>query len=113
MDPETRRTDDDDSSWTQSRPRSLSPAQRERFQAYVAEIFAALGMDLSTPGTERTPERHIQALIDATIGYEGDEKLVTAFPTECHGGPDCSISQIVEGPIPFFALCEHHALPFF
>ena len=25
----------------------------------------------------------------------------------------CDLAQIVEGPIPFFALCEHHALPFF
>ncbi|MFN2591033.1 MAG: GTP cyclohydrolase I, partial [Actinomycetota bacterium] len=31
----------------------------------------------------------------------------------CRGGPDCTISQIVEGPISFFSLCEHHALPFF
>ena len=46
-------------------------------------------------------------------GYEGDPKLLTAFPTECHGGANCEIAQVVEGPIPFFALCEHHALPFF
>ncbi len=37
---------------------------------------------------------------------------MTAFPTECRGGPDCRISQIVQGPISFYALCEHHALPF-
>ena len=29
------------------------------------------------------------------------------------GGANCEIAQVVEGPIPFFALCEHHALPFF
>ena len=34
------------------------------------------------------------------------------FDKECVGGPDCRLSQIIEGPIPFFALCEHHALPF-
>ena len=38
---------------------------------------------------------------------------MTAFPTECRGGPDCRISQVVEGPIPFYSLCEHHSLPFF
>ncbi|MGH2456609.1 MAG: GTP cyclohydrolase I, partial [Candidatus Limnocylindria bacterium] len=53
------------------------------------------------------------ALIDATDGYDGDPKLVTVFPTECHGDASCELAQIVEGPIPFFALCEHHALPFF
>ena len=37
---------------------------------------------------------------------------MTAFPTECHGGPDCKISQVIEGPIEFYSLCEHHALPF-
>jgi len=56
--------------------------------------------------------RFLRALFDATSGYEGDAKLLTAFPTECHGGPDCSISQVIEGPIEFFSLCEHHALPF-
>ncbi len=38
---------------------------------------------------------------------------MTAFPTECRGGPDCRINQVVEGPIPFYSLCEHHSLPFF
>jgi hypothetical protein len=34
----------------------------------------------------------------ATIGRT-EEKLVKAFPAECRGGPDCRISQVVEGPI--------------
>jgi GTP cyclohydrolase I len=70
-------------------------------------------MDLDTPGTADTPRRFLQAMFDATEGYAGDPKLVTVFPTECQGDANCELSQIVEGPIPFFALCEHHALPFF
>jgi len=93
--------------------RSLTPAQRERFGTNLAEIFSALGMDLDTPGTARTPERFLDAMIEATSGYDGDPKLVTAFPTECRGGSDCHLSQVIEGPITFWALCEHHALPFF
>lgn len=93
--------------------RVLTPEQRARFEASTAELFQALGMDLDTPGTADTPRRFVQALFDATAGYDGDPKLVTVFPTECHSDSSCDLAQIVEGPIPFFALCEHHALPFF
>jgi GTP cyclohydrolase I len=64
-------------------------------------------MDLETPGTRETPERFLRALYDATAGYDGDPKLLTAFPAEGVGG------HVIEGPISFSALCEHHALPFF
>jgi GTP cyclohydrolase I len=93
--------------------REISAEQRERFERYTGEMLSAFGMDLETPGTLETPRRFVQALIDATGGYDGDPKLVTVFPTECHGDASCDLAQIVEGPIPFFALCEHHALPFF
>jgi GTP cyclohydrolase I len=100
-------------SWEQLSPRRIDDEQWRRFRDHLAEILIALGMDLSTPATERTPERFLRALYDATQGYEGDPKLVTAFPTECRGGPDCRISQVIEGPIPFHSLCEHHVFPFF
>jgi len=103
----------EDREWERTRPRRISPEQWARFRDYMREIFGAMGMRLDEPGTAKTPERYLQALFDATEGYEGDPKLVTAFPTECEGGPDCRISQVVEGPIPFFSLCEHHAFPFF
>jgi GTP cyclohydrolase I len=98
--------------WEHTRPRHISPEQWTRFEGYAAEIFKAFGMDLDTPGTLTTPTRFLHAMFDATSGYEGDSKLLTAFPTECDGGPDCRISQMIEGPIDFFSLCEHHALPF-
>jgi GTP cyclohydrolase I len=94
-------------------PRTLSEQDRLRYEGYLAEILTALGLDLETPGTKATPRRFLRALFDTTAGYEGDPKLLTAFPTECHGGANCEIAQVVEGPIPFFSLCEHHALPFF
>lgn len=93
--------------------RRIDPEQRGRYERYLGEILGSLGMDLDTPGTAETPRRLLQALIDSTEGYHGDPKLMTVFPTECHGGASCELAQIVEGPIPFFALCEHHALPFF
>ena len=93
--------------------RSVSDADWRRFEGNMAEIFRAFGMDLETPGTKDTPRRFLQAMFDSTSGYEGDPKAITAFPTECHGGSDCQISQVIEGPISFWALCEHHALPFF
>jgi len=98
--------------WEQATPRTVAEEDWKRYEGYMAEIFSSFGMDLETPGTQRTPERYLRALYDSTAGYDGDPKLLTAFPTECRGGPDCRISQIIEGPITFFALCEHHALPF-
>jgi GTP cyclohydrolase I len=92
--------------------RRIADADWDRYEGYVGEIFSALGMDLGTPGTASTPKRFLRAMFDATAGYDGDPKLLTAFPTECHGESNCELAQVVEGPIPFFALCEHHALPF-
>ena len=92
--------------------RQVSDEQMRQFEGYMAEIFTAFGLDLRTSATVDTPRRFVRALFDSTEGYEGDPKLLTAFETECRGGPDCALSQVIEGPIPFFALCEHHALPF-
>ena len=84
-----------------------------RFEGYMEEILTAFGMESGTPATRDTPRRFVRALSDITAGYDGDPKLITVFDTECRGGPDCRLSQVVEGPIQFFSLCEHHALPFY
>ena len=93
--------------------RQIPAEQVSKFEAYVAEIFAAFGMDLDTPATKETPRRFIKAMFDATEGYDGDPKLLKVFQTECRGGPDCRVSQLIEGPIHFYSFCEHHALPFY
>ena len=93
--------------------REISAEQFEKFEGYAAEIFSTFGLDLNTAGTHDTPRRFIRALFEATDGYDGDPKLLRVFEAECRGEPDCRLSQVLEGPIAFFALCEHHALPFF
>jgi len=93
--------------------RHISDEQFRKFESYAAEIFVAFGLDLNTPATKDTPRRFIRALFDATEGYDGDPKLLRVFETECRGEPDCRLSQVLEGPIHFFALCEHHVFPFY
>jgi GTP cyclohydrolase IA len=107
------RDPEETTAWETAAERHIDPDQWKKFESYMTEIFTAFGLDLNAPGTVRTPERYLRAMFDSTSGYDGDPKLLTAFPTECDGGPDCRVSQVVEGPITFFALCEHHALPFF
>src|SRR5258708_14442069 len=87
--------------WEKTRPRTIEPEQWTRFEGYAAEIFEAFGMDLDTPGTLTTPKRYLRALFDATAGYEGDPKLLTAFPTECHGGPAPHLHPVVQWPPDF------------
>ena len=93
--------------------RKVSEADLKKYQSYMAEIFSAFGMDINTPSTKDTPRRFIEALYESTSGYEGDPKLIKAFPKECRGEPDCRLSQVIEGPINFHALCEHHVFPFY
>jgi len=92
--------------------RVITSEEWARYEHNVAEILEAFGMDLDTPGTRETPERFLRAMFDSTAGYDGDSKLRTAFPSERPAGVDGASSQIVEGPVAFFSLCEHHALPF-
>jgi GTP cyclohydrolase IA len=99
--------------WAAVSPRLIAAGQWERFEGYMQEIFTRWACP---PGRFPPPilrAGFLQEIFDATSGCEGGEKLVTVFPTECRGGPDCRISQVVEGPIPFFSLCEHHSVPFF
>jgi GTP cyclohydrolase I len=99
--------------WERRHPRELSDEDWRRFEGYVSAILEAMGMNLDTPGTRETPRRFLHALLDATRGYEGDPKLVTTFPAETGEEGTGSLGQVIEGPIQFYALCEHHALPFF
>jgi GTP cyclohydrolase IA len=100
------------SQWDPEGGREIAPEEWARYERYMREIFGAFGMALDTPGTRETPKRFLRAMFESTAGYCGDPKLRTAFPAERPLDVDGAHSQIVEGPISFFSLCEHHALPF-
>jgi GTP cyclohydrolase I len=89
----------------------LTEDERERFEGYAAEIFSRMGMDVGTSGTRETPRRWVTALWDMTEGYDGDPKLSTLFPVDCPTCPEEEKTHVVEGPIRFTGLCEHHVLP--
>jgi GTP cyclohydrolase I len=92
--------------------RQIPDEEWSRFEGYAREILGAF--DGPDDGRYRGDAAPIHtALFDATDGYDGDPKLLTAFPTECRGDSDCDLAQVVEGPIPFVALCDHHVLPFY
>lgn len=93
--------------------RNISKEDLKKYEGYMSEIFTAFGMDMNTPSTVETPRRFIEALYESTNGYDGDPKLIKAFPRECRGEPDCRLSQVIEGPIHFHSLCEHHVFPFY
>lgn len=93
--------------------RQIGRAEWHRFEGYLGEILEALGLEPDTPGTRDTPQRLLLALFDSTTGYDGDPKLLTAFPSEARETRTDALGQIIEGPIAFHALCEHHALPFY
>ena len=74
-------------------PRHVESADWQRFSGFVAEIFTAFGMEAGTAATDRSPDRFLRALYDATAGYEGDPKLLTTFPTECRCDADCLVAR--------------------
>lgn len=98
---------------TETGRKPLTAEERARFERYMAEIFSRFGMDLDSEPCQRTPQRWLKALADMTEGYNGDPNIEVVFKRECvNCAHDVPSVQIVEGPIEFASLCEHHVLPF-
>jgi GTP cyclohydrolase I len=93
------------------RRQPLSDEERHRYAEQLSSFLSRLGMPLDQPGTKDTPLRFVDTMADLTAGYDGDPRIDVVFPKECRQG--CGLDQIVEAGIPFFALCEHHVLPFY
>lgn len=73
-------------------------------QKAVHDLLVALGEDAGREGLKDTPRRVWRAMLEAVVPVPFE---FTTFAAEGMS------EMIVEAPIPFFSLCEHHLLPFF
>jgi GTP cyclohydrolase IA len=72
-------------------------------------MLVALGEDPEREGLVDTPVRVAESLMYLTEGYGADPRQVVGSALYEHEGDDL----VTVRNIPFYALCEHHVLPFF
>ncbi|MFD0854485.1 GTP cyclohydrolase I [Actinomadura adrarensis] len=73
-------------------------------EEHAAGLLSALGVDLASESTARTPARMVAALRELLSPRPFE---LTTFPNE-EGYEEI----LVQDGIPFHSLCEHHGLPF-
>jgi GTP cyclohydrolase I len=86
------------------------PTNRQaRIAGFVRNLLAELGEDPSRDGLRRTPQRVAAAMEFFTEGYgiEPDDVFRGATFDEDYN------EMVIVRDIDFYALCEHHLLPFF
>ena len=83
--------------------------KEKELAAHYKEILALLGEDSQREGLLKTPTRVAKAMQFLTRGYEQDAHQVLR---DALFKEDYSQMVIVKD-IDFFALCEHHMLPFY
>jgi len=90
--------------------KGLGMVDQERIRSAVSEILEAIGEDPSREGISDTPQRVARMYEELFwgIGLDPGSALDTVFEKE--GAWDQSV---VLRNVPFFAVCEHHLLPFF
>ena len=99
--------------WETPHPREIAPEDWQRFERHIGEI-----LDRARHGSRHA--RHARDAAAVPAGAPTTRPQATTATRSCaprsrasgRTAVDGAHSQIVEGPISFFALCEHHALPF-
>ena len=87
--------------------RIASRVDRERIEAAVREILAAIGDDPAREGVIETPRRVAEAYADLFAGIAIDPvSVLEPLPDERGSG------LILVRDIRFASICEHHLLPF-
>jgi GTP cyclohydrolase IA len=76
----------------------------------ILRLLQYIGEDPKREGLEDTPKRVLKAWKHWTSGYgRKPEDVLKVFKDGAKGYKE----MIVESPIPFFSMCEHHMAPFF
>src|SRR6202521_2123501 len=81
----------------------------EELTTITRRMLVALGEDPEREGLADTPRRVAESLTYLTDGYGVDPRQVVGSALYEHEGDDV----VTVRNIPFYALCEHHVLPFF
>src|SRR6202165_3122926 len=81
----------------------------EELTTITRRMLVALGEDPEREGLADTPRRVAESLPYLTDGYGVDPRQVVGSALYEHEGDDL----VTVRNIPFYALCEHHVLPFF
>ncbi len=81
----------------------------EELMTITRRMLVALGEDPEREGLADTPRRVAESLNYLTDGYGVDPRQVVGSALYEHEGDDL----VTVRNIPFYALCEHHVLPFF
>src|SRR5450830_700887 len=81
----------------------------EELETLARTMLATLGEDTEREGLVDTPARVAESLMYLTEGYGADPRQVVGSALYEHEGDDL----VTVRNIPFYALCEHHILPFF
>jgi GTP cyclohydrolase IA len=81
----------------------------DELETLARQMLVALGEDPEREGLVDTPRRVAESLIYLTEGYDADPRQVVGTALYEHEGDDL----VTVRNIPFYALCEHHLLPFF
>lgn len=80
---------------------------KERIEAAVKEILAAIGEDPDREGLQETPRRVANMYAEVFSGLEKDPKqFIKLFHEENND------EMVVVRDIPLYSMCEHHLLPF-
>ena len=90
-----------------SSPQVLGRTMMTPEQHMRALIQDTVGVDMTESGMRRTPERFVRALREMTAGYRDDPARLLSVTFPCD-----SRDMVLLRGAEFRSLCEHHVMPF-
>ena len=90
----------------------MPPIDRERIEAAVAEILAAIGEDGQRPGLLTTPQRVAESYAEFFAGVGVDPVPLLSDEAEMQTDPGERGELVLLRDIALRSICEHHLLPF-